>query len=138
MNMLLVEDDERIVRFMKRGLEAEQWTVLHVRNHYEYEQVLRLHDRIDFAICDIFLGEENGLELCEHIRRQYPSIPILIMTAKDSPSLQSESIAAGANGYLNKPFSFDYLLTEIHKLMTVNTIKNDDVRTKSQVSSLVF
>jgi len=116
MNMLLVEDDERIVRFMKRGLEAEHWTVLHARNHQEFEQAM-MHHHVDFAICDVFLGKENGLELCRHLRQRSSLIPVLVMTAKDSPSLQDDSMAAGANGYLAKPFSFDELLAKIQQLM---------------------
>ena len=116
MNMLLVEDDERIVEFMKRGLEAEQWSVFHVRNHQEYERMI-VHDHVDFALCDIVLGQENGLDLCRRIRREFPSIPIVVMTAKDSPCLYQRSLTAGADGYLPKPFSFDALLTKIDELI---------------------
>lgn len=136
MNMLLVEDDERIVRFMRRGLEAESWTVFHVRNQQEYEHMR--HHPINFVICDIFLGEENGLEICKHIRRYDPVTPILIVTAKDSPSLSNETIMAGANGYLNKPFSFDDLLTQIHKLITLNITKNDELKNGAHLSSSLF
>ena len=114
MRILLVEDDERIVQFMKRGLEAEEYhvdAVLDGRKGIE----LAKSSGYDGVILDVYLPEKNGLEVCKAIREQRLMIPILMMTAKDSPEIQKQCFLAGANDYLPKPFSFEVLLSKIGK-----------------------
>lgn len=112
MNLLLIEDDERIAQFMIRGLEAEQWRVVHVRNCQEYETVIG-KGLFDCVLCDMVLGGDNGLDICRHIRHIDPLLPIIVMTAKDEIEWREKSLAIGVNDYLSKPFSFDDLLHKI-------------------------
>jgi two-component system, OmpR family, copper resistance phosphate regulon response regulator CusR len=112
--ILLVEDDERIVQFMKRGLEAEEYQVEVAPDGQKGIDLVK-SSAYDVIILDIYLPLKNGLEVCKTVREQRLTIPILMMTAKDSPELQRQGYLAGANDYLPKPFSFEVLLSKIEK-----------------------
>jgi DNA-binding response OmpR family regulator len=115
MNILLLDDDFRILRFLKRGLEAESHTVATATSHNQGWELLQIV-KFDLAILDVFLGAENGLEFCRQLRLQQHTIPVLMLTAKDSPELSLECQEAGANGYLPKPFAFDDLISNVRRL----------------------
>ena len=115
MNILLLDDDLRILRFLKRGLEAEFHSVATATSHSQGWELLQI-DNFDLAILDVFLGEENGLDFCRKLRQQQHTIPVLVMTAKDSSEMFLESQIAGANGYLPKPFAFDELMANVEQL----------------------
>lgn len=114
MRILLVEDDKRIVQFMKRGLEAEEYQVDVAQDGQEGINLFR-KTMYDLIILDIYLPKKNGLDVCRIIREQMSTIPILMMTAKDSAEIQNEGFMAGANDYLPKPFSFEVLLSKIER-----------------------
>ena len=115
MNILLVDDDLRILRFLKRGLEAESHTVSTATSHSQGWELLQICT-FDLVILDVFLGAEYGLDFCRQLRQQQHTVPVLMMTAKDSPEMFLESQEAGANGYLPKPFAFDDLISNIERL----------------------
>ena len=112
-HILVVEDDERIVDFMKRGLEAEEYTV-DIASGKAQTFDLTESRAYDFIILDIFLGPDNGLDICRTLRRQSVQTPILVMTAKGSAETRRASEEAGANAYLSKPFAFDDLLNTLN------------------------
>lgn len=112
--ILLVEDDVRIVNFMRRGLEAEGMTLDVAWAKAPALQLAESH-RYDAIILDIYLGDDNGLELCRNLRQRAITSPILTMTAKDSMELREASVQAGASAYFAKPFSFDDLLNTLEK-----------------------
>ena len=113
--ILLVEDDSRIINFMQRGLEAEGMVLdvvsaktpaLHLAESRHYNSI----------ILDIYLGDDDGLDVCRSLRQRSIHTPVLVMTAKDSMELREASVKAGANAYLPKPFSFDDLLSTLAKM----------------------
>jgi len=122
--ILLVEDDSRIVNFMQRGLEAEGMTLDVVSAKTPALQLTESH-RYNTIILDIYLGEDDGLDVCRTLRQRSIDTPILVMTAKDSMELREASVKAGANAYLPKPFSFDDLLSTLEKMrqtyLTIDT-----------------
>ena len=115
MRILIVEDDERILGFLKRGLEGEQHAV-DVAPNGEIGLGLAQTHPYDVILLDVYLPGINGLEVCLELRRQRLTTPVLMMTARDSPSIQQEAIRAGVNDYLPKPFSFELLLAKIDRL----------------------
>lgn len=119
MHILIVEDDERIVSFMQRGLEAEGYTVDTASGKAEavaYIETLPY----DLIILDIFLGLDDGLEMCRTLRGQRVRTPILIITAKGTTEIKEASTEAGADAYLPKPFAFDELISTIVRLGTAS------------------
>ncbi len=115
MHILIVEDDERIVGFMKRGLEAEDFTIDVASGTSQAIDMVNARF-YDLLIIDIFLGPDDGLDLCQTLRRRRVESPILIMTAKGTPETERVSKAAGANAYLAKPFAFEDLIATIARL----------------------
>jgi DNA-binding response OmpR family regulator len=115
MRVLLVEDDERIAGFMKRGLEAEAYEVDLAS---EKAQTLALTEAGKYGtiIMDIFLGSDDGLDICRTLRQRSVGTPIVIMTAKDSAETRQASKEAGADAYLPKPFPFEDLVATLKRL----------------------
>lgn len=113
--ILLVEDDERIAGFMKRGLEAEAYAVDITAG--KAQTLLQIEARLyHIIIIDIFLGPDNGLDICRVLRQRSVETPILVMTAKDSGEIRQASKEAGADVYFPKPFPFEDLLATIKRL----------------------
>jgi DNA-binding response OmpR family regulator len=113
--ILIVEDDERIIGFMKRGLEAEEHEVDIASGKSQTVAQITTR-RYDLIIIDIFLGPDDGLDICQTLRRQRVGSPILVMTAKGTPETAQASKKAGADAYLAKPFAFEDLLATLNHL----------------------
>ena len=114
-HILVVEDDERISAFIKRGLEAEGYLVEIAhdgRNGIEQGMV-----PYDLIILDLLLPDMNGHEVCHALRREQIQTPILILTAKDGLDDKLSGFDRGADDYLTKPFAFEELLARIKALL---------------------
>jgi two-component system, OmpR family, response regulator len=114
-HILIVEDDERIVGFMKRGLEAEGHDIDIASGKSQTLSLINTRS-YDVIILDIFLGPDDGLDICRTLRGHQVTSIILIMTAKGTAEIERASKRAGANAYLAKPFSFDDLVETIARL----------------------
>uniref|UniRef100_UPI00117D420D response regulator transcription factor n=1 Tax=Nitrospira cf. moscoviensis SBR1015 TaxID=96242 RepID=UPI00117D420D len=102
MRILIVEDDERIASFMKRGLEAEEYRV-DLSSGKSQTLALTKATTYDVIILDIFLGPDDGLDICRTLRSHQVQSIILVMTAKGTEEIEASSKNAGANAYLAKP-----------------------------------
>jgi two-component system response regulator MprA len=120
--ILVIEDEERIVRFLQRGLTYEGYDV---KSALDGESGLELAEASppDLVVLDVMLPELDGLEVCRQLR-QTGDIPILMLTAKDAVEDRVRGLDAGADDYLVKPFALDELLARIRALLR---------RTKSEV-----
>lgn len=116
MQILLVEDDERIVSFIKRGLEAESYRVDVARNGIEAIDMARAI-RYHLIILDLLLPVKGGVEVCQILRKEKIQTPILMLTAKDTLQEKIEGLRVGADDYLTKPFAFEELLARIKALL---------------------
>ena len=116
MDILLVEDDERIVQFLKRGLKTEGYRVEVAGTGRE---ALDLAASVDFPliILDRGLPDMNGREVCEKLRRLGVGTPILMLTAMDTVEDKVAGLRSGADDYLTKPFAFEELLARIETLL---------------------
>ena len=114
--VLLVEDDQRIARFIKRGLEAESYVV------DVAERGAGALDRcrdIDYPliILDRMLPDMDGLDVCRRLREEDHGGCILMLTARDARQDKVEGLRVGADDYLTKPFAFDELLARMEALL---------------------
>lgn len=116
MQILLVEDDERIVSFIKRGLEAEHYRVDVAHDGVEAIDMGRAI-RYQLIILDLVLPIKGGVEVCRTLRSEKIQTPILMLTAKDTLQEKVEGLKVGADDYLTKPFAFEELLARIEALM---------------------
>ena len=116
MRLLVVEDEVRIARFVKKGLEAEGYEVDVAADG---QQGLRLGRAggYDLVILDLILPLASGIEVCQQLRAAGSSTPILMLTAKDSVEDRVTGLKSGADDYLSKPFAFDELLARIQALV---------------------
>lgn len=112
MKILIVEDESGIVSFLKQGLEEENYDV-----SLAMDGQAGLHkaqsEQPDLILLDWMLPKLSGLEVCQAIRKNDKSTPILFLTAKDTIQETIEGLKAGANDYIKKPFSFEELLERI-------------------------
>lgn len=115
MRILIIEDDERITGFLKRGLEGEGHAADIALNGETGLELVGMRS-YDVILLDVYLPGMNGMDVCKELRRRRLMTPVLMMTAKDSPDVQQEAVRVGVNDYLPKPFSFELLLAKIEAL----------------------
>lgn len=115
MNILLVEDDPGIGRFVTRGLAAEGWNVHWLR---EGETAVSCATSGDYSaiVLDLMLTDCDGYTLARQIRQAGVARPILMLTARDSLEEKLEGFRAGADDYVTKPFAFEELMARLRVL----------------------
>ncbi len=116
MRVLLVEDDERIVNFVQRGLKAEGYAVEVARSGLE-AVALGTAGEFQTIILDLGLPDLNGRQVCERLRNAGVHTPILMLTARDTVQDKVTGLRSGADDYMTKPFAFEELLARIEVLM---------------------
>jgi DNA-binding response OmpR family regulator len=115
--VLLVEDDPRIARFVKRGLEAEGYVVDHADNGEDGLELARSGDHAVVILDRMLPRGLDGMEVCATLRRERRRCLVLMLTAKDALQDKVEGLHAGADDYLTKPFAFDELLARLAALL---------------------
>lgn len=131
MQILIVEDEEKIANFLRRGLLEEGYAVDIAGDG---ENALYKFDinEYDLTILDLLIPKVDGISVCRKIREVNTSVPILVLTAKDAIEDRVKGLDAGADDYMAKPFSFSELLARVRALLrrgkkadpTVLTIAN--------------
>jgi DNA-binding response OmpR family regulator len=116
--VLLVEDEPGIVDFVKRGLQAEGFTVEAALDGIEGER-LALRDSFDAIVLDLMLPGRGGLEILASLRRAKPSVPVIVLTARGEIEDRVEGLDAGAVDYLVKPFSLAELVARVRAQLRV-------------------
>jgi DNA-binding response OmpR family regulator len=131
--LLLIEDDKKIATAVKRGLEAEGFSV-EVAFDGEGGLWLAKEGGHDLIVLDILLPGLNGFRVCAELREAGVWTPILMLTAKDGDLDEAEALDTGADDYLTKPFSFPVLVARVRALLrratgtTPATVEVGDLR----------
>ena len=112
MKILIIEDDVKIINFLKKGLEEECYIVDYAINGEEGIYLANVNN-YDLILLDIMLPIKDGIEVCKILRASKNLTPIIMLTAKDSIEDKIKGLDIGANDYLAKPFSFAELLARI-------------------------
>ena len=117
MRVLVVEDEQRIAQFLKKGL-TEKGYVVEAVGDADAALSHTTGSPPDLIILDLMIpGSRDGLELCRELRAQGVRSKILMLTARDTIENKIEGLDAGADDYLVKPFSFRELLARIRALL---------------------
>jgi len=112
----VIEDEHRIANTIKKGLEEERY-IVDVAYDGETGFDLASEGTYDLIILDLLLPKIDGLTLCKNLRRDGNHVPILVLTAKGQIDDKVQTLDAGADDYLTKPFSFEELLARIRALV---------------------
>jgi two-component system, OmpR family, copper resistance phosphate regulon response regulator CusR len=120
MNILIVEDELKVVDFLKKGLEEKGYSV-EVAYDGQLGEKLALRNHYDILLLDVILPLINGYELCKRIRDKKPLMPILMLTALGTTDDKLTGFDSGADDYLVKPFEFNELLARIRALIKRST-----------------
>ncbi len=113
--VLVIEDDEQILKFLKRGLAYEGYEVDTAMDGPTGLAIAR-DNPPDVVVLDLMLPGMDGLEVCRRLRAGGP-VPILILTAKDTVTDRIQGLDMGADDYMVKPFELDELLARIRALL---------------------
>lgn len=125
MKILIIEDDEKIVNFLKKGLEEESYTIDYSFNGDDGIYLASVNN-YDLILLDIMLPVKDGIEVCRSLRSSNIQTPIIMLTAKDSIEDKIRGLDIGANDYLSKPFSFSELLARI-RVQLRTSIANESI-----------
>lgn len=112
MRVLVVDDERRLARSLKLGLEAEGFAVDVAHDGTDGLWLAR-ENGYDAMVLDLMLPGINGYKVCETLRAEENWTPILMLTAKDGEWDQVEGLDTGADDYLTKPFSFPVLVARL-------------------------
>lgn len=118
--ILLVEDEEKIARFIELELIHEGYEVKKTHNGRE-GLLLAQSGGFDLVLLDIMLPELNGLEVLRRLRRD-SDVPVIMLTARDAVMDKVSGLDAGADDYITKPFAIEELLARIRVALKKRTV----------------
>ena len=116
MRILLVEDEEKVSRFVTLGLNAEQFVVDWASDGITGYEMATAHP-YDILVVDLMLPRLSGTELISRLRQNQVETPVLVLTARDQLDDKIKNFENGADDYLTKPFAFAELLARIRALL---------------------
>jgi two-component system copper resistance phosphate regulon response regulator CusR len=115
LKILVIEDDPTVGQFVKRGLEEQRWGVDLVADGEEGERWAR-SEAYDLIILDMRLPGKSGLDVLRDLRARGFERPVLVLTAQDAVDAKVQTLRAGADDYVTKPFAFEELLARVEAL----------------------
>ena len=116
MRILLVEDDQRIARFVAKGLREQAYAVDVVGDGDEAVYKLSIND-YDAVILDVMIPGRDGFQVCRDLRSAGIAVPVIMLTARDTVQDRITGLDSGADDYLTKPFAVTELLARLRALL---------------------
>lgn len=122
--ILIIDDDDKIISMLRRGLAFEGYDVLTASNGAEGLQKM-LEVEPDVVVLDVMMPKVDGFEVCRRLREGGSTVPILMLTAKDEIEQRVKGLDLGADDYLVKPFALEELLARVRALLRRKTETNE-------------
>ena len=116
MRLLVVEDEKKMGRFLKKGLTENGYSV-DLAETGSAAEALAGENEYDLVILDVMLPDQNGIDTARHLREDGYKGPILMLTALGGTKDKIRGLDAGADDYLPKPFAFEELLARARALL---------------------
>ena len=116
MRILVVDDDQPLASFIRKGLEAEHYAVDTAHDGENAKYMLQ-DTEYDLAVLDLNLPKLDGMAVLREIRPQRPNLPVLVLTARSHVDDRVQTLDAGADDCLNKPFSYTELSARVRALL---------------------
>ena len=126
MRILVVEDDARIAGFVKKGLQESGYDVVVADNGEDGFLDARLNP-YDLLVLDLMLPEMDGIEVARKLRAAGKTLPILMLTARDTEADKVQGLDVGADDYLTKPFSFAEFLARVRALLRRESLSRSSI-----------
>jgi DNA-binding response OmpR family regulator len=112
MRILVIEDEQRILAFLSRGMEAAGFTVHGCRDGAQ-GLAQAVGGEYDLVVLDLLLPRLDGLSVLREVRAQRPALPVVVLSARSDVPTKLRGFALGANDYVAKPFSLAELIARI-------------------------
>lgn len=116
MRVLLVDDEVKFAQSLQKVLDSQRYTVDVVHDGQEGYDLAAV-ESYDLLLLDVSLPGMNGVEVCQRLRAEGNTAPILMLTARDTTSDKITGLDSGADDYLVKPFEVDELLARMRSLL---------------------
>src|SRR5262249_24259560 len=124
--VLVIEDERKVLRSLERGLQTEGYNVTSASNG-ETGRDLAIAGKFDCIVLDLMLPKVDGIDVLAQLRRAGNTTPVLILTARDTVEDRVIGLDAGAEDYLVKPFAFAELLARLRVLLRRGRVKRETV-----------
>ena len=124
-NILIVDDEQDILDLLEYNLSKNNYNVITANDGSD--ALVKLNEKIDLIILDVMMPVLDGYAVCDTIKKNpvYKNVPILFLTAKNSPEDEYEGLVRGAIDYISKPISIKNLILRIKNILS-NTISNGE------------
>ena len=129
--VLLVDDDARILNFLRSKLKASGYEVLAASNGLEAIEQVQAREP-DLMVLDLVMPKMDGLETLKALR-SFSSIPVIVLSAKDSDTDKIKGLSIGADDYLSKPFNPDELVARIEAVRR-RSKESEKPKTEKEIS----
>jgi two-component system OmpR family response regulator len=116
MRILLVEDDDQMGALLERGLGSEGYDIVRTSNGVD-ALIAIANDDFALAAIDVMLPQMSGFEICRRIRETGSTMPVILLTARDTVEDRVFGLDSGADDYLTKPFAFAELKARVRALL---------------------
>ena len=136
-NILYVEDDQSLAFITKDHLELNGYKVTHCEDGHAALEALK-NNLYDLCIFDVMLPKMDGVELCSHVRKTNPHVPIIMLTAKSMKEDRINGLKTGADDYITKPFSIEELILKMQVFLRRNRISTDQASDEIQLGDYSF
>lgn len=114
MNILIVDDEKTMIETLRRGLRTKGFKVLEALSGAEALEIINTGTDIELVISDYAMPKMNGIELVNAIRKT-SAVPVILMTAYGDKAIVVEAMRNKCNGFIDKPFTLESLITEIKR-----------------------
>ncbi|AJS59652.1 response regulator transcription factor [Paenibacillus sp. IHBB 10380] len=122
--ILIIDDDEKIISMLRRGLAFEGYDVVTASNGAEGLNII-LEGEPDLVVLDVMMPKVDGFEVCRRMREGGSKLPILMLTAKDEVEHRVKGLDLGADDYLVKPFALEEMLARVRALLRRKPEQNE-------------
>lgn len=135
--VLLVEDEKKIARVLELELRHEQYEVTLAKTGPEGLKLAQM-GAWDMILLDIMLPGMDGLEVLENLRKTNKTVPVIMLTARDSVPDKVSGLDLGANDYVTKPFAIEELMARVRGLIRASRLKAEGKEMTYRVDDLTL
>ena len=135
LKILVVEDDPTVRLLVRKSLENKGGIISEASTAREAEQKA-MNNSLDIIILDLNLPDGTGYEVCQHIREEEVTTPVLVLSAEQETNMKVKVLNVGADDYITKPFSIEELQARIEAILRRSNSNNEHSQTDLECGSL--